>query len=101
MEGKNFFHGPINSDKENPRVRHLEIPDDWYAIDFDDSSWEQANMQSVVRPRGTFSETDFDGAKFIWTGDLDLDNTILSQARRTAGMESSLERWRTVRKAFH
>jgi hypothetical protein len=82
-KAKNFFHGPINSDKENPRVRHLEIPDDWYAIDFDDSSWEQATeyAESVVRPRGTFSETDFDGAKFIWTGDLDLDNTIIFRKR--------------------
>jgi hypothetical protein len=82
-KAKNFFHGPINSDKASPRVRHLEIPENWYAIDFDDSSWEQATeyAESVVRPRGTFSETDFEGAKFIWTGDLDLDNTIIFRKR--------------------
>ena len=82
-KAKNFFFGPIDGDKDNPRVQHLDIPDNWHAIDFDDSSWEQATeyAESVVRPRGTFSETDFDGAKFIWTNDLDLHNTIIFRKR--------------------
>ena len=73
----------IRDSKANPRVQHIDIPEDWYAINFDDSSWEQATeySESAVRPRGTFAETDFDGAKFIWTGDLDLDNTIIFRKR--------------------
>ena len=78
-KAKNFFHGPINGDKANPKVQYFDIPEDWYTIDFDDSSWANATVHSEesVRPKEPFYEKDFKGAKFIWTGNLELDNTIL------------------------
>lgn len=80
---KNFFHGPINGDLRNPKVRKTEIPENWWAIDFDDSSWEYATEHSeeAVGPKGPFYEKDFNGAKFIWTEDLKLDNTIIFRKR--------------------
>ncbi|MCH2614251.1 MAG: hypothetical protein MKZ70_06110, partial [Opitutales bacterium] len=38
-KAKNFFYGPIDGDKDNPRVQHLNIPENSYAIDIDDSGW--------------------------------------------------------------
>ncbi len=82
-KAKNFFHGPINGDMRNPRVQKTPIPENWFAIDFDDSDWEQATEHSeqAVGPKDPFYEKDFSGAKFIWTDDLKLDNTILFRKR--------------------
>ncbi len=82
-KAKDFFHGPINGDKKNPKVKHTKLPENWYAIDFDDSDWSAATEHSeeTVRPMKPFYDKDFSGAKFIWTEDLELDNTIIFRVR--------------------
>ena len=83
MEAKNFFHGPVNSDAANPQVKQEPLPDHWWAADFDDSGWANAKEFSVeeVDPKQPYYENDFEGAKFIWTDDLALDNTILFRTK--------------------
>ena len=78
-KAKKFSWGPIDRDTKNPRVENVPIPDDWYAVDFDDSSWGQAKeyTEEQVGPKQPFFEHDFKGAKFIWTDDIELDNTVL------------------------
>lgn len=78
-KAKKFSWGPIDRDTKNPRVESLSIPENWYAVDFDDSSWGQAREypQEQVGPKQPFFEHDFQGAKFIWTDDIELDNTVL------------------------
>lgn len=82
-KAKNFFRWPIGRDVRNPRVEHLPIPKDWYAADFDDSAWGAAVEYSEerVNPKEPFYAADFQGAKFIWTADLDLDNTVIFRTR--------------------
>ena len=78
-KAKKFSWGPIDHDTKNPRVENLPIPDDWYAVDFDDSAWGFAKEYSEeqVGPKQPFYEHDFKGAKFIWTDDIELDNTVI------------------------
>ncbi len=78
-KAKAFSHGPIDRDTKNPQVRNLPIPEGWYQIDFDDKSWGFAKeySQQQVAPKEPFFEHDFSGAKFIWTDDLELDNTVI------------------------
>ena len=80
---KSFFRGPLNHDTVNPKVEHTPIPANWFAVDFDDSGWERATeyTEERVNPKEPFYKADFQGAKFIWTGDLDLDNTIIFRTR--------------------
>ncbi|MCB1224304.1 MAG: YHYH protein [Verrucomicrobiales bacterium] len=82
-KAKNFFHGPVNGDTENPQVKHEELPANWWAVDFDDSAWQNAKEYTVeeVDPKQPYFENDFEGAKFIWTDDLALDNTILFRTK--------------------
>lgn len=83
---KTFFKGPLNSDTRNPRVRYTPIPAEWFAPDFDDSTWAQATEypESRVRPGGDYSASAFAGAKFIWSDDLDLDNTVILRYKAPA-----------------
>ncbi|MFM7261656.1 MAG: hypothetical protein ACKO3W_13740 [bacterium] len=78
-KAKCIFHGPIERDTENPKVRAEPLPENWFAVDFDDSKWESATeyTEECIAPKQPFYEHDFKGAKWIWTGDLDLDNTVL------------------------
>lgn len=78
-KAKAFSTGPINRDTKNPRVENTPIPDNWFAVDFDDSQWARAKEYSEeeVNPKQPYFEHDFKGAKFIWTNDIDLDNTVL------------------------
>ena len=78
-KAKNFFKGPLNSDTRNPVVQHTPIPANWYAVDFDDSSWEFATEYTAARvgPDGDYVASSFTGAQFIWTNDLNLDNTVI------------------------
>ncbi|WP_372721467.1 hypothetical protein [Novipirellula sp.] len=78
-KAKAFSHGPIDRDTKNPRVENLAIPEDWYAIDFDDRSWGNAKeyTQERVGPKEPFFAHDFAGARFIWTDDIELDNTVI------------------------
>jgi hypothetical protein len=78
-----FSRGPIDGDTRNPRVQSDPIPDDWYAIDFDDSDWAGAKEYSEqqIGPKQPFYEADFAGARFIWSDDLLLDNTVIFRRR--------------------
>lgn len=76
---RNFFHGPLDGDRANPEVKTSPLPDKWWTVDFDDSDWDFATefATSTVRPMSAFEPAQFSGAKFIWTKDLELDNTII------------------------
>ena len=78
-KAKKFSWGPIDRDTKNPRVENIPIPESWYAVDFDDSSWGQAKeyTEEQVGPKPPYFEHDFKGARFIWTDDIELDNTVL------------------------
>lgn len=78
-KAKCFSHGPVNGDTRTPRVENVPIPDDWFAADFDDRGWGRAREYSEadVDPKQSYFDADFTGAKFIWTDDLKLDNTVI------------------------
>lgn len=78
-KAKKFSWGPLHRDVKNPRVESISIPENWYAIDFDDSAWGHAQeyAEEQVGPKQPFFEHDFQGAKFIWTDDIELDNTVI------------------------
>ena len=82
-KAKCFFKGPLARDIRDPKVEHLPLPDRWWAVDFDDSQWARATgyTEERVNPKAPYFEADFKGAKFIWTADLDLDNTVIFRAR--------------------
>lgn len=78
-KAKKFSWGPIDSDMKNPRVKNIEVPKNWFAEDFDDSSWSQAKeyTEEEVGPKDPYFEHDFKGAKFIWSDDIKLDNLVI------------------------
>ncbi len=78
-KAKNFFHGPINGDVNNPRVKHLTIPTNWQMPDFDDRDWSNAKeyTEAEIGPKEPYHQHDFKGAKWIWSDDLKLDNTVI------------------------
>jgi phosphatidylethanolamine-binding protein (PEBP) family uncharacterized protein len=78
-----FSKGPLNRDVANPTVQNDPVPPDWYAPGFDDSTWDNATEyeENRVKPDGNYVGTDFDGARFIWTSDLELDNTVIFRYR--------------------
>lgn len=78
-KAKCFSHGPVNGDTKNPRVETRPIPEDWAAAGFDDSDWRAAREYSAadVDPKQPYFDADFAGARFIWTDDLGLDNTVI------------------------
>jgi len=82
-KAKSFFTGPIGSDVAQPKVQSSPLPTRWYATDFDDSAWANAKEYSEqeVGPKATFYDFDFSGAKFIWTDDIKLDNTVIFRTR--------------------
>ncbi len=82
-KAKCFFTGPLDRDVANPRVKHTPIPENWWAVDFDDSSWGYATeyTEERVGPKEHFYKFDFKDAKWIWTEDLDLDNTVIFRYR--------------------
>lgn len=82
-KAKSIFRGPLNSDVAHPQVRHERAPENWFAVNFDDHDWPQATEYTVerVNPKEPFYAADFKGAKFIWSADLDLDNTVLFRVR--------------------
>ena len=94
-KAKCFFKGPLNRDIRNAKVWSEPLPKDWWAVDFDDSKWEHATeyTEERVSPKEPFYQADFSGAKFIWTDNLDLDNTIIFRTRvEKPGWKS---RWNT------
>jgi len=82
-KAKSFAHGPIDRDTKNPRVKTMPIPKNWFAVDFDDSSWKNAKEFSneEVGPKEPFFQHDFEGARFIWADDLALDNIVVFRHR--------------------
>ena len=97
-KAKNFFKGPLDRDTKNPTVQHIPVPENWFAVDFDDSKWAQATefTEERVGPKEHFYkyEESFKGAKFIWSDDLDLDNTVIfrTKVEAPAGYK---QRWTT------
>ncbi len=41
-----FSRGPIGGDRQNPRIENDPLPEDWFAVDFDDSGWGRAKEYS-------------------------------------------------------
>ena len=82
-KAKCFFHGPIDRDTANPKVRSEPLPADWFSPTFDDAAWPAATeyTQERIDPKEPFFQNDFKGAKWIWTSDLDLDNTVVLRKR--------------------
>jgi hypothetical protein len=78
-KAQRFSWGPIDRDTKNPRVENNPIPENWYAVDFDDSAWGQAKeyTEAQIGPKQPYFEHDFRGARFIWTDDVELDNTVI------------------------
>ena len=82
-KAKSFFKGPLNHDTKNPKVERQQIPEKWWAMDFDDHAWAQAveYTEERVKPKDPYYQADFKGAKFIWSEDLDLDNTVIFRTK--------------------
>ncbi len=78
-KAKCFSHGPIGGDAARPRVKSTPIPEDWFAVEFDDSGWPHAKVfpEREIAPKQPYYESDFKGAAFIWSDDLELDNTVI------------------------
>ncbi len=78
-KAKAFHRGPLNRDTVNPRVERTPLPAGWHAPGFDDSAWPNAREYPAeqVRPDGDYVAEDFTGARFIWSEDLELDNTVI------------------------
>jgi len=92
---KSFFHGPVDRDTASPKVRSEELPANWFAADFDDSAWANAveYAEERIQPKEPYYQHDFKGAKWIWTGDLDLDNTVV--LRKRIEKPDAKRRWTT------
>jgi hypothetical protein len=90
-----FFHGPVDRDTANPTVRLEPLPERWFAVDFDDSKWDSATVypEERISPKQPFYEHDFKEAKWIWTADLDLDNTVI--LRKKVERPDEKRRWTT------
>ncbi len=82
-KARSFFHGPVNADTAHPKVLQEELPKEWWSTDFNDSSWKSAKEYTVeqVDPKEPYFANDFEGAKFIWTDDLALDNTVIFRTK--------------------
>jgi phosphatidylethanolamine-binding protein (PEBP) family uncharacterized protein len=90
-----YFKGPLDHDAKNPKVVHTPIPDGWWKVGFDDSKWPFATeyTEERVNPKEPYFKIDFSGARFIWSEDLDLDNTILF--RTVIEKPGWVKRWNT------
>jgi hypothetical protein len=75
--------GPLRRDTVQPEIANEPIPANWFAVDFEDRDWAAATeySEAQVRPKEPFYVADFKGAKFIWSADLELDNTVLFRTR--------------------
>ena len=97
-KAKSYFKGPLNGDVKNPKVEHTPLPANWFTVDFDDSKWAQATeyTEQRVNPKESFlkARESFAGAKFIWSDNLDLDNTVVFRTRIEAPAGYK-QRWNT------
>jgi uncharacterized protein (TIGR03437 family) len=94
---KSFFKAPLNSDIDHPTVQYSPIPANWWTSEFDDSAWDNASVYTSdqVKPDGTYVASDFTGSSFIWSKDLDLDNTIILRTKVQAP-RGYVKKWNTV-----
>ena len=79
--------GKSCADEENPVAgegscgfNEIETPSVWTLLDFDDSSWANAQVysESEVRPKDGYDRINWtEEAKLIWGPDLETDNTLL------------------------
>lgn len=78
-KAKKIAWGPVDGDTRNPRVERIPVPENWFSVDFDDSRWSQAREYTLaeVGPKESFFDYDFEGAQFIWSDDVKLDNVVL------------------------
>lgn len=78
-KAKKISWGPIDRDTKSPRIESIEVPNNWYAVDFDDRGWGKAKeyTEEEVGPKQPYFDSDFQGAKFIWSDDIALDNVVL------------------------
>lgn len=91
-KAKKFSWGPIDGDVKSPRVENIPIPENWFAVDFDDGSWANAKeyTEAEIDPKQPFYDTDFAGSKFIWTDDVKLDNTVIFRHRVVASPDGKV-----------
>lgn len=82
-KARSFFTGRLDRDVKDPQVRHEPIPANWWAVDCEDRTWASAweFTEAQVNPKEPFYKADSHGARFIWTADLDLDNTVIFRHR--------------------
>jgi phosphatidylethanolamine-binding protein (PEBP) family uncharacterized protein len=82
-KAKCFSYGPIDRNTTEPKVRTDPLPEGWQNSGFDDSTWSNAveYTQERIDPKEPFFQNDFKNAKWIWTSDLDLDNTVILRCR--------------------
>ncbi len=82
-KAKCCFRGPLDGDTRQPKVESTPLPENWFAVDFDDRTWANATeyTEAQVNPKEPFYQSDFKGAKWIWTADLELDNTVIFRTR--------------------
>lgn len=61
------------------RVETRPAPKGWTRPEFDDRRWEAATVHSreAVRPLAVYDRYRWGAAQFIWTRDLEIDNTLL------------------------
>lgn len=89
-KARTFHCGPIHDEQAPAAVRSAPLPHRWYAPDFDDSAWSRASEYDAarIRPQSTFYDHDFGEAAWIWSEDLELDNTVIFRTRiERAGWE--------------
>ena len=71
----------VPSSAANAYTLHWAIPTNWYASDYDASTWPNAVAYSsrIVGPKVAYSNfaTQFGNAQFIWSSNLILDNLVL------------------------
>lgn len=72
-----------NADPNTGMEYGTNIGDGGFILKFGDGTVANAKEFTVeeVDPKPPYSESDFEGAKFIWTEDLTLDNTIIFRTR--------------------
>lgn len=61
------------------QVKNWPVPKGWTKPGFDDRRWPRATVHSerAVRPLAVYHRYKWAGAKFIWSPDLEIDNTVL------------------------
>jgi len=71
------------SNAEVCRALHYALPEDWMTPDFDDSAWLPATLYAADKVTNQSAYVDytdrFGAAKFIWSGNLNLDNQVVTR----------------------